>query len=169
MTFLVRREQATEVKLYSYDKKKTFTYGDIKSLSTELLEEKEEVEKIEGSEAGTNQAVEDPFAAFDLVILTLPSDVLYSEAGVTLMKRLNSRLQKSAIYVVLPPGFGMQERVFTPAGITRAQIAYGLPLFLCHDVSSLSDCSLLHVVWLRFTICFVDEARGSSGRAIQGA
>ena len=94
--------------------------------------EQEEPDKVLDEKEG--EATKNPFAQFDVVIVTIPTDVVYSEKGKEMLTNLNSKVKDTGVYVVLSPGYLMQERVFDHAKINKKRIVYGLPLFLSHSV-----------------------------------
>lgn len=129
VTYLVRRKKVRSmtgetVKLFSYDSRKLIEYSDLKFLETELLLE----------EFDRNTVVENPFADFDVIVVTLPTDVLQAEAGKNLIRGLAQRVKTECVFVCLSPGYGMYEKVFGQVGLQKKRIVYGLPLFLSHEV-----------------------------------
>lgn len=124
VTYLVREKRVQEysnktVKLYAYDKKKLIDYKVKSCLPTEtLLDDAADVSKYD----------------FDLVIVTLPTDLLLQEGGKNLIKGLTRVGKEDMTFLVLSPGFRIQEEVFEPLGVKRNRVAFGLPLFLCHEV-----------------------------------
>eukprot|EP00924_Labyrinthula_sp_SR-Ha-C_P003596 augustus_masked-scaffold_53-processed-gene-1.35-mRNA-1 protein AED:1.00 eAED:1.00 QI:0/-1/0/0/-1/1/1/0/333 len=122
VTFLVRDSKVaalsgSTINLFHYDTKKLIPFSDFSVLSTDALT----------SSPGD-------FAAFDLVILTLHTDALISDVGKTLVANIAKAVSPTACFLSLSPGFNVTDQVFTPAGVKKDRVAYGLPFFLCHEV-----------------------------------
>lgn len=107
---------------YNYDKKVLLRDLSFNFLSTEPL---------------LNDPADIPLAdyAFDLIIITLPTDILLSEVGKQLVKSLKSCAKLKTSYLVLSPGYTVYDKVFKPLHVPPELVSFGLSLFLCHEVS----------------------------------
>lgn len=108
-------------KFYNYDTQKTIEFSKFKVLSTQPLVDKDtEIEKNDYK--------------FDLVIITLPTNVLYGENGKTMVQELTKCGSAETNYLVISPGYTLYEDLFKVVGIKKDMVVFGLPLFLSHEV-----------------------------------
>eukprot|EP00924_Labyrinthula_sp_SR-Ha-C_P010804 maker-scaffold_35-snap-gene-2.89-mRNA-1 protein AED:0.00 eAED:0.00 QI:143/1/1/1/1/1/2/75/431 len=124
VTFLVRETKVSNLKgstipLYWYDKKKAIPFSGFDVMSTDSLE---------------SNVQDQDFQKFELIVMTLHTDILLSETGKQLIQKLSSKLSPTCKFLSLSPGFRLPEETFGPAGVNKNRLSFGLPLFLCHEV-----------------------------------